>query len=216
MKSINTPETLAHPFWPVKSSESFPMWDSSYPMIHHKVSLSQRGKMIVSYSRYVGKPYGVSSSRRVLSPGLFLRKFDYIRQCLDYALGLTKAQRQVTLRLLRLWAYYGYVYPKEAQVTEEPGCSKATFWRTIRVLENMGLLSRVNRYIIRPEAQISNLYRLDKLILLIARYLAEHIAHVWPDWLTPILTMPARQFYHWVFQSPEARAGPGALALADL
>ncbi|GAI35243.1 unnamed protein product, partial [marine sediment metagenome] len=72
---------------------------------------------------------------------------------------LTTAEREVTLRLLRFWAYYGNVYPKASTVAAEPGCSKATFWRTIALLERLGLMRRINRYVIRPHAQISNLYR---------------------------------------------------------
>lgn len=199
-------------FLPVKSNLNTELNSSPDSMIHHKAPLPDRIIMRADRVRYVGKPYSVSRSHRVLSPQLLLKKFDYIRDCLEVVLGLTPAQRTVVLRLLRYWAYYGYVYPKEATVTEDPGCSKATYWRTIRLLKELGLIHVINRFIIRPHAQISNLYRLDKLVVLLARYLAEHIAHVWPDWLTPVLTMPAREFYRWACQSPEARAGPYALA----
>jgi len=155
-----------------------------------------------------GKRYGVSSSRRVLSPQLLLKKFDLVRDCLQYRLGFSTAQREVILRLLRLWAYYGYVYPKESLVTAEPGCTKATFWRTIRALRDQGLIHIINRFIIRPHAQISNLYRLDKLVVLIAKYLAEHIAHVWPDWTMPALLTPWPELWSFSFSSP----GPHGLA----
>lgn len=196
MINANSPTTLAHSFWPVKSDSSSWLTLPVDSMIHHKVSLSKNKKMIVSYSGYRGKPYGVSKAQRVLSPQLLLKKFDYIRDCLDNVLKLTTAQREVTIRLLRLWAYYGNVYPKEAQVTSAPGCSKATYWRTLRSLKELGLIVVVNRYVIRPHAQISNLYRLDKLVILLARYLAEHIAHVWPDWLWPYLHKPWPEFWN--------------------
>jgi len=181
-------------------------------MIHHKPPLLPH-KIIVSYKRIEKeRPYGVSKTYRVLSPGLFSKKYNDIRDCLQYTLGLTVAQRDVILRLLRYWAYYGNVYPKEAQVTLEPGCKKATFWRTIRLLKERGLLQVVNRFVMRPHAQISNLYRLDKLVVLLARYLAEHGVAFREKWLIPALTMPARQFWSQVFLTPEARAGPGVLA----
>ena len=209
MRESTLPTTVAQTFWPVKSINSTTFGNSDNPMIHHKVTLSRNNNLIVSYSKRRGKPYGVSRSRRAITSSLFIKKFDYIRDCLKYTLGLTPAQREVVLRLLRLWAYYGNVYPKEAQITELPGCSKATYWRTIKVLKSLGLIRVVNRYVIRPHAQISNLYRLDRLALLLARYLAEHGTHFWEKWLRPALTMPGQQFWSQVFQSPGVRAGPG-------
>jgi len=110
--------------------------------------------------------------------------------------------------LLRYRAYYGNVYPKEAQITLEPGCKKATFWRTIRLLKEQGLLQVVNRFVMRPHAQISNLYRLDKLVLALARYIAEHGHHFYEDWLQPYLSMPGREFWSQIFRVPGDRAGP--------
>jgi len=211
----STTTKIAHPFHPVKSLNSqlsFPLLDS---MIHHKTRISSRGKVIVSYSRYVCKPYGVSQAHRLLPPQLIMKKHDYLRECLEHVLFLTPAQREVTFRLLRLWSYYGQVYPKEAQITAQPGCSKATFWRTISKLKALELVRVVNRYVIRPHAQISNLYLLDKLAVLLARYLAEHIAHAWPDWLKPALAMPLREFCRWLSETPEARAGPLLSVLSD-
>jgi len=203
-----TKSTVAQMFDPVKSSPPLAAASNTDSVIHHKESLIHN-KIIVSYGNMYGcKSYGVSSSKQLLSRSLFIKKFDYIRRCLKQVLGLTTAQREVTLRLLRLYAFYGLVYPKESQITEDPGCSKATFWRTIQLLKELGLVVVINRYVLRPHAQISNLYRLDKLVVLLARYLSEHIAHVWPDWLSPFLAMPLREFERWVFQTPEARAGP--------
>jgi len=177
-------------------------------VIHHNVPLPP-SKIIVSYSLLKrGNPYGVSRSYRVLSPQLLLKKYDYVRACLAETLGLTVAQREVALRLLRLWAYYGQVYPKEAQVTGDPGCSKSTYWRTVRILRELGLVHVINRYVIRPHAQISNLYRLDRLVLLIARYLAEHGTGFFEKWLKTYLSMSGRLFWTLIYQSPEARAGP--------
>ena len=216
MIQVHSPTIVAQTFWPVKSDNSLVMTTPPNLMIHHKVSLSRNRKLIVSYSNTVGKHYGVSQARRAITSSLFIKKFDYIRQCLDDVLGLTTAQREVALRLLRLWAYYGYVYPKESQITGEPGCSKATFWRTVKLLKDLGLVQVINRYVIRPHAQISNLYRLDRLALLLARYLAEHGVHFWEKWLRPALAMPGQQFWSLIYSSPGERVVPWRLASGDL
>lgn len=212
MQAVYAPNTLAQPFWPVKSLNSqFPL---SFPnsMIHHKLSLLPSKIIVSSNNIGINKAYGVSRTYRVLSPGLLVKKFDLVRDFLQYTLGLTLAQREVTLRLLTYWAYYAQVYVKEAQVTSEPGCSKATYWRTIRLLRSRGLIRTIPRFIIRPHAQISNLYRFDKLVLLIARYLAEHGVAFWEKWLKPALAMPGRQFWSQVWETPGVSAAPGALA----
>ena len=208
MPTKPTNNKVAQPFCLVKPSlnSQLPLFPDS--MIHHKGG-GHRNKIIVSYrSLYKDKPYGVSSASRVLSPQLLFKKFDYIRECLIHPIGLTTAQREVTLRLLRLWAYYGYVYPKEAQVTGEPGCSKATYWRTLHIMRELGLVQVINRFVIRPHAQISNLYRLDRLLLLLARYISEHGHAFYESWLRPYLTMPGREFWSQIFRVPGDRAGP--------
>ena len=206
--ALTSSKTLAHSFSPVKSSSPVTGGTTANSMIHHKEPLLPK-RIIVSYKSIErGNPYGVSSTYRVLSPQLLLKKYDYIRDCLSNVLGLTNTEREVILRLLRFWSYYGYVYPKEATITREPGCSKATFWRTIAYMERLGLLSRINRYVIRPHAQISNLYRLDRLIVLLARYLAEHGVRFLEKWLEPYLSIPGRLFWAEIWGTPEARAGP--------
>lgn len=208
MKQSTLPNTLAQTFWPVKSINSQLPLPFPKPMIHHKSPLLPP-KIIVSYNnKDSNKAYGVSRTYRVLSPQLLFKKYDLIREYLEHTLCLTIAQREVILRLLRLWAYYKTVYPKESQITELPGCSKATYWRTMRILRELGLIHVINRFVIRPHAQISNLYRLDKLVLVIARYLAEHGVAFWEKWLKPYLSMPGHSFWPSVLQSPEARAGP--------
>ena len=115
--------------------------------------------------------YGVPAPRRMLTPSLLLKKHDYIRAYL-VALKLTPAEREITLQLLRLYAYYGKVYPKASEFTQDGGCSKRSFWRAVAKLEDSGHIDRINRYL--HHLQISNCYRLDKLVLCIIRYLAEH------------------------------------------
>ncbi|GAI25219.1 unnamed protein product, partial [marine sediment metagenome] len=73
---------------------------------------------------------------------------------------------------LRLFFYYGQVYPKAADVADQEYISKRTFWRAINKLKALGTVEVINRYI--NHKQISNLYRIDKLILMIARFIAEH------------------------------------------
>jgi len=211
--TANTP-SLHNKLSPVKPilNTQLPLFPDS--VIHHKDYSNSIHIIYKSKGKLLSPPYGVSPSRRVLSPQLLFKKFDAVRDCLQHSLGFTTAQREVTLRLLRLWAYYGNVYPKEALITQEPGCKKATFWRTIRRLEDLGLIDVINRFLIQPHAQISNLYRLDRLIVLLARYLAEHGVRFFEKWLAPALTMPGLLFWRQIYQAPGARAGPGQLALS--
>jgi len=216
MPRTNLNSTLVQPFSPVKSKAIIDTSHSPDSMIHHKPPASPHRKLLVTYDTLGSKRYGVSQSRRILPPGVLLKRFDQVRDCLQYVLALTTAQREVTLRLLRLYAYYGHVYPKESQITEDPGCSKATFWRSLRLLEELGLVEIINRYVMRPHAQISNLYRLDQLVLVLARYLAERGRLESPDWLIPVLTMPPRSFWSFLSRGPGDRAGPGIPAFEDL
>lgn len=209
MSAIEPTTTLEQPFSPVKSNIPHPLYPHPDSMIHHKEG---GNRLLIVYRERLycrDKGYGVSSSQRVLSPQLLFKRYDLIRKCLQDLLGLSTAQREVTLRLLRYWAYYGQVYPKEAQVTEEQGCSKATFWRTISLLEQLGLIHVINRYVIRHHAQISNLYRFDKLLIVIARYLAEHGTAFLEKWLQPYLQLPGQVFWGSWVRTPESRAEPG-------
>jgi len=202
---------VAQPSSPVKSLNYQLPLPLPEPMIHHK---DRTPKLRIIYKNKRGlipPPYGVSSSQRVLSPQLLLKRHNLVHQFLEQTLGLTTSQREVTFRLLRYWAYYGKVYPKQSQVSNEPGCSKATFWRTIRTLEDRRLIQVVNRFVIRPHAQISNLYRFDKLLLIIARYLAEHGQRFYEKWLEPYLAMPGRLF--WSLELPFIATSSGGLPL---
>ena len=189
-------------FKSVKSSvTALPSSDStSHSVIHHKTYPYTLPIILRLRKGNRGKPYGVSLASRVLSPQLLLKRFDQVRDCLQDVLGLTTSQREITLKLLRLWAYYGQVYPKAVQVAEQPGSSSATFWRTIKLLGEQNLVQVINRFLIRPHAQISNLYRFDKLIILIARYLAEHGHVFYEEWLKPYLSMPGSCFWPWTFR----------------
>jgi len=165
-------------------------------MIHHKVTTPRIVGSTLKDIERIGKRYGVSSSYRVLTKGLLLKKFDQIRDALTNVCNLTTKEREVVLVLLRLYAYYPQVYPKASQVAEEANVSIATFWRTVDKLQDMNLLEVANRFLIRVEAQISNLYLLKGLIILIAKYLADRIAHIWPDWIMPALKIPWPEFWY--------------------
>ncbi len=143
------------------------------PLAQRKPSPSTRNNTSLYNSTKVLErvTYGVPAPRRMLTPGLLLKKHHYIVSYLK-ALGLTPAEREITFHLLRLYAYYGKVYPKANEFTWDGGCSKRSFWRAVAKLEESGFIDRINRYL--HHLQISNCYRLDKLVLCIIRYLAEH------------------------------------------
>ncbi len=238
MPVIKPDTILEHSFAPVKSPVNGRSSPGPEPMTHHKVFPVPRYKQVLTYSTVGNSRYGVSQSRRILPPGILLKRLDIIRRCLAGTLGLSPVQVEVTVRLLRLYAYYGRVYPKASQVAGEPdvtpqmtawraeqglgaprksyGCSRATFWRTIKILEELGLVEITSRYVMRPHAQISNLYRLDQLVLVLARYIAEHGRLDRADWLIPALTMPPRLFWSFLSRAPGDRAGPGDGVFQDL
>ncbi|MBA7563524.1 hypothetical protein ES708_05183 [subsurface metagenome] len=136
--------------------------------------------------------YGVPAKNRILSPSLLLKKHDLIRGYL-VSLGLTAAEREIAFHLLRLFAYYGKVYPKASQFAGTGGCSKRSFWRAVAKLEELGIVDRIHRYL--NHLQISNCYRLDKLVLCLARYLAEHGHQFKQDFTRALLRIIAPSFW---------------------
>ena len=140
--------------------------------------------------------YGVPTQRRILSPGVLIKKFHRIRDYLFNA-GLSSAERQVALNLIRLYCYYGKVYPKAGEFTDQGGCSPRSFWRAVAKLEDMGLIDRINRYL--NHLQISNAYRLDKLILVLARWLAEHGHHFTDNFTLSLLRLTAGSFWQTIW-----------------
>jgi len=87
----------------------------------------------------------------MLTPGLLLKKHDYIRAYL-VSLGLTTAERDAAFFLLRLYAYYGKVYPKAPNYTEDCYRSKRSFWRAVAKLEEQGIIDADRRL---PPAYLS-------------------------------------------------------------
>ncbi len=214
MSNPPTIQTLAQPTALCQPPLQLGLFDPPGTLIHHKVYPPNK------YSILSWNTYGVSPRRapppayRVLTKGLLLARFDQVRDCLKSVLGHTAAQREAVLRLLRLYTYYGRVYPKAATIASAPGCSRATFWRVVASLERRGLLERRNQYVLREKAQTSNLYLLTKLCVVIARYLAEHGQEFYDRRLRPLLAMPGSLFWPWVLGG--AGPGPGGLALDGL
>lgn len=169
---------------------------SPMPVILHK-AIHHSKKIIMSPNmRTVNSHYAVSPVNRGITIGVLNKRHERIRELLASQLGLTQCQRECAFRLLRLWTYYGKVYPKAGQLADRPGCSRATFFRTVRILEDLGLIRVVNRFLVRERAQISNLYLLHNLALVIARYLAEHGVSFPASWLSRYLTMPGSTFWY--------------------
>jgi len=114
----------------------------------------------------------VPSTYRILTMGNYHKHHSDINTMLRVVLGLENRERSAVFCLLRLFLYYGKVYPKAADVADQEYISKRTFWRAMEKLRDLGVLEVINRYI--NHRQISNLYRLDKLVVMIATFIAEH------------------------------------------
>jgi len=181
-------------------------------LAHRNASLSLPKKEIYYNKKLILErlTYGVPSERRIITAGVFSKRFDHIRDCL-IMLGFTRAKSDVILALVRLYAYYGKVYPKAAQVAEYPICSKRTFWRTIADLEQDGLIERTNRYL--NHLQISNAYRLDRLILILARYIAEHGAQQFTDFAYKLMGFAGSNFWRAIWTTRVRLRDPIPLSL---
>ncbi len=136
--------------------------------------------------------YGVPPKRRILTAGVLRKRHNLIVDCL-VMLGFPTWRRSVILELVRLYAYYGKVYPKAQHIAEDAYCSKRTFWRTIADMEQDGLIQRDNRYL--NHLQISNAYRLDRLVLILVRYITEHAEHLFAEHAPALVFAPAQVFW---------------------
>jgi len=148
---------------PVSSESLSPLSASPQSTAHHNA---------LSKGIEIEKRYGVPQSYRILTMGNYHKYHSDINTMLRVVLGLENRERSAVFCLLRLFLYYGKVYPKAADVADQEYISKRTFWRAMEKLREMGVLEVINRYI--NHRQISNFYRLDKLVLMIATYIAEH------------------------------------------
>lgn len=164
------------------------------PLAHRKASTYPNSNSYILKKEEILKrlTYGVPTERRMLSSSLLLKKHDRIREYL-LKLDLTAAEREITFNLLRLYTYYGKVYPKANAFADTGGCSKRSFWRAIAKLEELGVVDRIHRYL--DHLQISNCYRLDKLVLCIVRYLSEHATAFFSQFTQDIIRDTANNFW---------------------
>ena len=158
---------------PTSSEGLSPVSPSPPPqsMAHHNSTTFS--SLTIFYRKGIGleKRYGVPQTWRILTMGMFHKQHNEILHQLT-RLGLETRERDAIFKLLELYIYYGKVYPKAADVADQAYISKRTFWRAIGKLREIGVIEVLNRFI--KHRQISNGYRLDKLVLMLARYLAEH------------------------------------------
>lgn len=217
MSDSVTASIIEHPFTNVNTPIKSPSVAASPSLIHHKGGEIQRRIIIRLNQDMTPPPYGVSIAAHVLPVSLFRKREDEIKFCLEQTIGLTKSQAEAAMRLLRFQAYYRFCYPSAEQVCGQRkrlpgegvdsfpgyvpparhhwGTSRASFWRAISALKQLGLIEVINRYVLRPHAQISNLYRLDRLLLLLAKYLAERGELLLAGGLLPILRLPWPDFW---------------------
>ena len=160
-----------------------PTYDESPPSpqstAHHNALPINLNNIYYKKGIGVGKRYGVPQLHRILTMGNYHKHHDDINTMLRVACGLENRERGAIFCLLRLFLYYGKVYPKAADVADQEYISKRTYWRAIGKLRDLGVVEVINRYV--KHKQISNLYRLDKLIVMIARFISEHHPIIFGD-----------------------------------
>ncbi|MBA7477256.1 hypothetical protein ES707_12660 [subsurface metagenome] len=164
---------------PVSSESSPSPPPSSQSMAHHNALSPVVDKIYFKKGIEKEKRYGVPSSYRILTMGNYHKHHDDINAMLRVVCELENRERSAVFCLLRLFFYYGQVYPKADDVADQEYISKRTFWRAISKLKASGVIEVLNRYI--NHKQISNLYRIDKLVLMIARFIAEHHPTIFGD-----------------------------------
>ncbi|MBA7554139.1 hypothetical protein ES705_46751 [subsurface metagenome] len=157
---------------PISSESLSPPAASPQSTAHHNALSKDLNTIYYKRGKELEKRYGVPQPYRILTMGNYHKHHHDINNMLRVVLGLENRERSAVFCLLRLFLYYGKVYPKAADVADQEYISKRTFWRAINKLREMGVLEVINRYI--KHRQISNLYRIDKLVLMIATYIAEH------------------------------------------
>lgn len=157
------------PKLPLVYDESSP---SLQPTAHHNALANYLNTIYSKKGIGVEKRYGVPQTYRILTMGNYHKHHDDINTMLRVVCGLENRERVAIFCLFRLFLYYGKVYPKAADVADQEYISKRTVWRAIGKLRDLGVVEVINRYV--KHKQISNLYRLDKLVVMIARFIAEH------------------------------------------
>lgn len=151
---------------------------------HHNVLPKNQQRNNKNLIPLRGNPYGVQTHSRILTMGVYHKRFDYIREFLA-GMGFSAKEREVIFYMLRLFIYYGKVHPKAQTIAEEGYCSKRTVWYCLGALKEMGLIDwdrqQINGY------QTSNWYRIDKLALAVARYLAERTQEAFQEWVYQLM-----------------------------
>lgn len=140
-------------------------------------------------------PYGVPCPSTVLPRGILFKRWRETLAFSRTALFLPEGEVGVVLELIRLWAIKGRVYATAKQIAEAAHVSKNTVWRTINHLEDLKMVQVVNRYVQREWAQISNLFLLERLIIALARFLAEHGERNLGPMMARFLALPGREFW---------------------
>ena len=131
----------------------------------------------------------------MLPRGVIFKRWLDVQAFMRVTLQLSKPERAVVSELVRLWMIKGAVYPTAKQVAETALVSKRTFWRTVKRLEALKMVQVVNRYVQREWAQISNLFRLERLIFALARFLAECGERHLGPMMKRFLELPGREFW---------------------
>lgn len=220
MTSRATTPNLSQPSFPVKYQPNAQLPLVADMMIHHKKYGSIYIKGTLGNFKKISGSYGVSSSRQILTKSLVIKRWERIDEILRDDLGLTPKQCQVTMKLLWYEVFCGQAFPSASvlagEYEETPRLAawraeqglgrparrgeigRATVWRTIRLLREMGLITVVNRIITPYRRQTSNLYLLRKLMILIARELARHLASLCPPYFILDFKMTWGQLEVWL------------------
>lgn len=106
------------------------------------------------------------------SPGIF-RKYssDILRYLKTFYKDSPKSRNSI-ISLVRLFAYYGAVFPSAVTVAGENNMSARQFWRALGVMVNGGLIKIQPRFLNRH--QRSNVYDLRELIKEILEFIRLH------------------------------------------
>ncbi len=168
-------------------------------MIQHKWSRDHTYQILRIIEGGKGNHYGVSYKPKILTPGLFFKHHDRVMVFLRDTLRLSPRQCEITEQLLRFYIFYSSVYPSQKDCSGRHRGTKPTFWRTISKLEEMGMIVRIPRYFVREKAQTSNLYEMEKLLILLARYIREHGAALADNCIKLIIDLGGAEFWSWAF-----------------
>jgi len=137
-------------------------------MAHHKVSSTYN---VIFIKKEDTEPYAVPLASKTLSKADYCRHYDDIRELLKGPLSLSNFERDVAFQLIRFGVYYGRVYPKASTLADQCQVSKRAVWRAIARLRGLGVIKSypvfINGY------QTSSWYRMDKLFLMMAQFIAE-------------------------------------------